>query len=259
MHYVVFYSGGIMSYLAAKRIKSNLTTQDSMQLLFTDTLSEDEDCYRFLAESSNYLDLPITWLKEGRSLWELMYDQKFLANSKLDLCSRILKRELSNSYIKENFNPNEVTLVFGISWEEIHRVKSIEQAWSPYIVSFPMIYTLVPYTRYLQEVAKDGIPLPRLYNLGFTHNNCGGFCVKAGKKHFLNLLTKLPERYAYHEEKEQGLLEQINTSERQYGILKHTEKGVSRYMSLREYRLLVESKKENKPEETDEGKCGCFT
>lgn len=32
-----------------------------------------------------------------------------------------------------------------------------------------------------------GIKPPRLYSMGFAHNNCGGFCVKAGKGHFFEI------------------------------------------------------------------------
>ncbi len=51
----------------------------------------------------------------------------------------------------------------------------------------------------------EGIAPPRLYAMGFPHNNCGGFCVKAGQAHFALLLRTMPERYAYHEAKENEL------------------------------------------------------
>ena len=36
----------------------------------------------------------------------------------------------------------------------------------------------------------------KLYELGFSHNNCGGVCVRAGRKHWLHLLDVFPDRYA---------------------------------------------------------------
>ena len=38
---------------------------------------------------------------------------------------------------------------------------------------------------------------PRLYGLGYMHNNCGGFCVKAGQAHYQNRLRVQPDRFAY--------------------------------------------------------------
>ena len=61
----------------------------------------------------------------------------------------------------------------------------------------------------IQELNNMGIETPRLYKLGFMHNNCGGFCFKAGMGHFKLLLEKMPERYKYHEEKEQALIKKI--------------------------------------------------
>lgn len=54
----------------------------------------------------------------------------------------------------------------------------------------------------LAWAADEGIRPPRLYELGFPHNNCGGFCVKQGHAAFANLLEQLPDRFAYHEAKE---------------------------------------------------------
>lgn len=51
----------------------------------------------------------------------------------------------------------------------------------------------------------EGIRPPRLYEMGFAHNNCGGFCIKAGQGHFATLLREMPERYAEHEAKEEAI------------------------------------------------------
>jgi len=40
-------------------------------------------------------------------------------------------------------------------------------------------------------LVREGIALPRLYGLGFSHNNCGGFCIKAGQANFKLLLEIL--------------------------------------------------------------------
>lgn len=50
-----------------------------------------------------------------------------------------------------------------------------------------------------------GIEVPRLYKAGFEHNNCGGFCVRAGQAPMARLLHQHPDRYAFHEAEEQSL------------------------------------------------------
>lgn len=34
----------------------------------------------------------------------------------------------------------------------------------------------------LEVLKADGIEPPRLYAMGFAHNNCGGFCCRAGRR-----------------------------------------------------------------------------
>ena len=40
-----------------------------------------------------------------------------------------------------------------------------------------------------------GITPPRLYKLGFPHNNCGGRCVRQGQSEWHRLKTFFPERF----------------------------------------------------------------
>jgi hypothetical protein len=51
MKHIIFYSGGIGSWMTAKRVIDKEGKENAV-LLFTDTLIEDEDLYRFLKETS---------------------------------------------------------------------------------------------------------------------------------------------------------------------------------------------------------------
>jgi hypothetical protein len=48
-----------------------------------------------------------------------------------------------------------------------------------------------------QDVIREewGIEPPRLYAMGFPHNNCGGRCIKQGVKEWLRLRYHFPERF----------------------------------------------------------------
>jgi hypothetical protein len=92
-----------------------------------------------------------------------------------------------------------------IDWIEAHRAIKNKKYWEPYNVEFPMIDD--PYMdkeQMCQWAESLGVKRPRLYDLGFSHNNCGGFCVKAGLGQFANLLRTMSERYAYHEQQQEG-------------------------------------------------------
>lgn len=204
-HHVVMYSGGIGSFCAAERVKAKAGPFDTITLLFTDTKMEDEDLYRFLDETEKALGLPITKIADGRTPWEVFRDVRYLGNSRIDPCSKILKRELAIDWLKANKDPKDTICYPGIDWSEEHRylrakARHAELGWryeapmceAPYLTKKDMLDRLSSYE----------IKPPRLYEMGFPHNNCGGFCVKAGKAHFKLLLEQLPERYKYHEEQE---------------------------------------------------------
>ena len=134
MKHVVMYSGGIGSYFAAKRVveKENI---DDIILLFTDTLTEDEDLYRFINETTKEIGATFIRLCEGRDVWQVFKDSRYIGNSRIAPCTRILKQEPARKWIKHNFKPDEVTLYVGIDWTEIHRLDKIKKNWSPYKIS----------------------------------------------------------------------------------------------------------------------------
>ena len=54
------------------------------------------------------------------------------------------------------------------------------------------------------------IKTPRLYSDDFPDANCGGFCCQTGRKQLRRLLNIFPERYYYHENREQESLKLVN-------------------------------------------------
>ena len=228
--------------------------KEDIILLFTDTKIEDEDLYRFLDESTEKLGIPLTNFSDGRDIWQVFKDTRFLANSLRDNCSRVLKRELSRKFIKR-FKPENVTIYLGFDWTEMNRFEKAQKAWLPYKIESPLCEP--PYIdkedmkRMLVE--EDGIKLPRLYEMGFAHNNCGGGCVKAGIGHFAKLYKEFPERFALWENKEQEIR---NFLGKDVSILRRTRKGIKSKLTLKMLREEIDSLTE--AELCEIGGCGCF-
>lgn len=252
MKHIVLFSGGLSSYFATKRLLEKVDKSDVI-LLFTDTKMEDPDLYRFLDDAEKKLDVQITRLADGRNIWEVFRDVRFLGNSRVDPCSRILKRELSRKFISQ-FDPEEIILYLGFSWDELHRLDRARKFWSPYRVEAPM--TEYPY-RFKDELIElceqDGIEVPRLYKLGFSHNNCGGGCVKAGIGHFSLLLEKLPEVYAVWEARELEMREYLGQN---VAFLTRMVNGKKYPFTLKQLRERRETL--TRSELCDIGGCGCF-
>lgn len=253
MQHIVFYSGGIGSWAATKRLLETIQPKDVL-LLFTDTNMEDIDLYRFLHETSLAFGVELCIIEDGRTPWEIFEQNKFLGNSQVDLCSRILKRELSKTWITNRFSPDDCILYVGIDWTEEHRYKAALWNWLPYMLKAPLCEP--PYlekTQIFEMLAKEGIRKPDLYEKGFAHNNCGGFCVKAGMAHFEHLLKTKPETYAFHEAKEQDLR---NSLGKNVSIMRSRKGGKVTPLTMREFRLNIES---IQVDPTEIGGCGCFS
>jgi len=264
MSVVVSLSGGVASWAAATRVLA-VTDPDEVTLLFADTMIEDLDLYRFLMDIEMQLQHPITRIADGRDPWQVFFDQRFIGNTRVDLCSRVLKREPLRQWIDDN-KPDS-TVAFGIDWTEEHRIGAIEHNYKPHACWFPLIDDGVDKVQTFAELEAVGIKTPRLYTWGFQHNNCGGFCVKAGQAQFALLLHRLPWRYRYHERREQELRDHLGkdvailrdrrgVARRHYAIangLKKVPKAIP--LTLRDFRLMIEQGE--KFDNHDWGGCGC--
>jgi hypothetical protein len=255
MKHIIFYSGGIGSYATAKRVIQK-QGKENVILLFTDTLIEDKDLYRFIDESVKQLGAEYIRLEDGRTPWEVFKDVRYLGNSRLAQCSHLLKQKPADKWLKANFKPDECVLYLGIDWTEEHRTKAPVKNYAPYKVEFPMCEE--PYItkdEMIAELESLGIKQPRLYERGYSHNNCGGFCVRAGQGHFAHLLKDNPELYKYHEGKEQEMREFLG---KDVSILRRTKKGVRYNLTLKQLREELETDQTEQIDFTDIGGCGCF-
>lgn len=251
--HVVMFSGGAASWAAARRVADRHGTA-RLTLLFTDTRTEDEDLYRFLDEAAADIGVPVTRLADGRDIWQVFKDERFLGNTRADPCSRILKRGLSRAWITEHCDQETTVLYLGMDWTEVHRLDRARLAWSPWTVEGPM--TEPPYrtkAEMLDDLRAAGIDPPRLYDLGFAHNNCGGGCVKAGQSHFAHLLAVFPARYAEWEANEEDVRQHIGAD---VAILRDRANDESKPLTLRALRERLEDGASLPM--FDIGGCACF-
>lgn len=279
MKYIVSYSGGAGSWGAARRLIEK-HGKDDVILVFMDTNSEDADLYRFLWQSVRHLSAEFVYLADGRDIWQVFKDKRFVGNSRIDPCSQILKRELFKRWLSKRYKPpfappngaiprdqenarilyeadnrEAATICLGIDWTEAHRLDRSSIRYAPYPVEAPLCDE--PYLSKLQVIAdirECGIEPPRLYDMGFNHNNCSGFCVKAGKAQFKRLLITMPEVYAYHENREQELRDYLG---KDVSVMSEVVDGKKRPLTMREFR---HRQREGRLyiDEDDWGGCGCF-
>lgn len=147
----------------------------------------------------------LIWLTEGRDPWEIYRDERFLGNSNKDPCSKFGKRRPLDRWRKTNCDPASSIFYVGIGEHEAHRYddgkgygirpRMAKAGWD---YRAPLgAATAANGLNPLISLDAEGIRRPRLYARGYIHNNCGGFCCKAGHAHYLLRLREDPERFAY--------------------------------------------------------------
>ena len=191
----------------------------------------------------------LVWVCQGKDVWDVYEERKFLGNNRVDVCSIVLKREAADRWMRARFFPEEVILYLGYDAGELPRHERAKARWLPYLLKSPLVDHPPagdPKDAAIVLCRSSGIEIPRLYRLGFKHSNCSGFCCRAGKSHFAHLLSIMPDRYLYFEEREERLRKRIGN----HTILREQRDGVRRKLTLRELRKRIES--EESTEQTAE-------
>lgn len=256
MKRVVMFSGGVGSWAAAKRVAETHGTTD-LVLLFTDTKSEDADTYRFLYEAAANVGGHLEVIADGRTIWDVFRDKRYLGNTRADPCSRILKRELADKWLLEHCDPADTVVYVGIDWTEVHRYDRLREirAADGWRYEAPLCDPPLLDKGDLHEWAtREGLRQQRLYVLGMPHANCGGGCIKMGMGGFARLLAAWPSRFKEWEDNEQSIRDHLGRQD--VSILRDRSGGVVTPITLRELRLRIEDGKQ--VDLFDVGGCGCF-
>lgn len=255
---IVMWSGGAASFNAAVRTCAKYG-RENVTLLFTDVGQEDETTYQAVQDAPGCLGgVDLEWICEGRSVWELFFDEGIMGKPGAGLCSRILKRETARRWVDHHYpETTSAQIVIGLTWEEMHRLEGARRQWEPYAVWFPM--TEEPWFTKRQMIDRMrvyGVTVPELYSVGgFEHANCGGACIKQGHAGWRRLLEVYPDRFGQIEQNEQAF--RFLTG-KDVSILRDRRGGPVKPYTLRQLREDVQAGRQVSMFEGGAG-CGCFS
>ena len=255
-HIVVSYSGGIASFAAAARCVETYGA-DRVTLVFADTLIEDEDLYRFLRQGAEALGSDLVWLQDGRTPWDVFRDERYIGNSRKAPCSRVLKTRQVKRWLDDTCDPDRTALAAGLSLDEYERLPRMAAKYPKWRVTAPLCWRPA-WTRpdIWSALERYDLAAPRLYAMGFPHNNCGGFCVRSGQEQFAHLYRHFPDRYLWHESEMERVQAEIPGAR---PFLREQRAGELRYLTLREWRERLEAAPGLALEgATSQPGCGCF-
>ena len=224
--------------------------------VFADVNGEDKDNYRFLAQVEAHVGAPLVRLtNDGKTIWDVFRATRFLGNTRVDTCSRVLKREPIERWLSDNRDPAVTTLHIAVDWTEAHRIPAIRDGWATlgWTTAFWMADRFLDKNHALDWAERVGIEPTSLTREGWPHANCGGGCVRAGQGQFAALLLMRPESFAVWEAEEASFREWIG---KDVAILRDRRNKETKPMPLSVLRDRV-MKGEIKPDLGD-GACNCM-
>jgi len=192
MKHIVQFSGGAASSYVAWMVAQK--HPHNTVLLFHDTKAEHPDAYRFREQVSDYIGIPITEYSDGRSLWEVIDDNKALPSYFMRFCTRILKQEPAEEFLQDM--QEDYILYNGFGPDEGRRVqRATARAESlGRTVSSPLFDEQIHDGQVKNIIRNDwGICLPEPYQ-HLLHNNCIP-CFLGGKEHFRRVAKHYPEQF----------------------------------------------------------------
>lgn len=204
LQHAASFSGGVPSAIMVERIIARYGRENVM-IWFADVLSEDDDLYRFVDDCMERWQGSIYYYTHGKKPLDVAQDKQMIPCDLHCPCSYELKVKPFRSFIKAM--PSLPTVYIGLEAHETKRLASVRKSYKEAIpqavVEYPLLWHEEP--RPMLQVCSDdlGIEPPRLYKLGFKHNNCGGACVRQGVKEWVRLGYHFPERFAQYEQWEQ--------------------------------------------------------
>jgi hypothetical protein len=248
MRHIVSFSGGLSSALVVERVLSKYG-KDNIDIVFMDTLAEDEDNYRFMDDCQTRWDKEIIRLCDGRTPRQVAEDKHILPNQTIAPCTFELKIYPFTKWLKDTYPDQLVTIHIGYDIFEAHRCEATRKNYNTFgwEVDFPLLWPPIEHRNYSQVVRDDwGINPPRTYAMGFSHANClDDLCFKAGISDAIKFLINFPERYYSKENWEAEMRD--HPTRKKYAILRDQSNGTVKPLTLQELRERYETELDKQP------------
>lgn len=185
MRNIVWFSCGASSAVALKIAVNDL---ENVEAVYCDTGGEHEDNLRFLLDVQTWCKKNITIVKSQRFIDHLDCCEKlnYWANLHGAPCTVNLKKK-----VRENYQRPGDTHIFGYTIEERNRAAGFVIRNRGLLTKWILIENKLDKADCLSIIKRAGIEIPKMYKLGYDHNNCIG-CVKGGMGYWNKIRIDFP-------------------------------------------------------------------
>jgi len=187
---VVWFSCGAASAVAAKMAVQEYG--DRCVIAYCDTGGEHESNKQFLLDVQEWVGAPVEILKNTCGYtdhFDVYRKTKYLVGVRGARCTIELKKRLRFDFQR----PDDIH-VFGYTSDEKERADFFNRNNPELATDWILVRNNVSKEDCLGLLWQERIKIPKLYELGYGHNNCIG-CVKGGKGYWNQIRKDFPEVY----------------------------------------------------------------
>lgn len=195
---ICWWSGGITSAVACKIALDTYGTENC-RVIMMDTQNEDDDTYRFKIDCEAWYGTHIETLtaigKKFDSILDVWESYLSLNVASGAICSSTLKRDLRQDFQRRNSYSAQV-FGFEKGKKEENRAKDVLKYHPLSLPIFPLIDAGLDKRQCIAIVQAAGIKVPRMYEYGFTNNNCFKTgCVQGGIGYWKKMQIDFPDKF----------------------------------------------------------------
>tara|TARA_R110002096_G_scaffold232346_1_gene422209 strand:+ start:43 stop:810 length:768 start_codon:yes stop_codon:yes gene_type:complete len=174
------------TYLAHKKYGSRL------EAVYCRVREEHPDNMQLVKDYQVATGIPIKVIGDksmNYSIYNVFRKRKFIKGAQGAPCTMILKKDQRKKYQKKGD-----VQVFGYTVEEQNRVDRFIDSNNEVDTDFILVNNEITKKQCLDWFTSTGLKLPRMYELGYSNNNCIG-CVKGGMGYWNAIRKDFPKHF----------------------------------------------------------------
>ena len=189
-----WFSCGITSAVACK-LAVEQHGKDNVRLFYMEIDTAHKDNERFIDECENWIGVKVERRRSAKykDQFDVIRKTKYVNGAAGARCTKELKKSVRFEIEKEIDYDSQV-FGFEYSKKEINRAVRFAQQYPQARPSYPLIEQKLSKEMCADILLKNGIRMPKMYELGFHNNNCIG-CVKGGKGYWNHVRKQFPEHF----------------------------------------------------------------
>jgi len=201
---ISWWSAGVTSAVATKLAidiygKGNVfPVYFHIDTAHTDNKRFKEDCEKWYDK-----EIEVVTSDKYNDQFDVILKDKYINGPSGARCTLVLKKRLRQKIEDERIYDGQV-FGFEYSKKEVNRAIRFKEQYPAAKPLFPLIEKKITKPNALHFLQAAGIKMPKMYELGYSNNNCIG-CVKGGKGYWNKIRKDFPETFQRMSDVEQIL------------------------------------------------------